>query len=271
MDDLLSRLTPSRGLLADARKEARLDLAALAVAALEAPVDRASVEASLGALAARVRAAPGDGLEGLVQVLAREEGFQGDTERYDAPENSSLPRVLERKRGLPILLAVLYAEVARRAGLELHAVNFPGHVLVVAPGQGFPCVLDPFHGGRALDRAACGALLRRMAPHLVFHLGLLEPADVETLAARMLHNLRRSYLREQDLPRALGVVTLLLELMPDHPAELRLRASLLASLGAYRAALADLERCLELHPDCLDRPAVERAAEELRHRVSRLN
>jgi regulator of sirC expression with transglutaminase-like and TPR domain len=271
MDDLLPTLAPARGLLAEARKEARLDLAALAVAALEREVDRSGVEVRLAALAGRVRAVQGGGLEALVHVLAAEEGFRGDTDRYDAPENSSLPQVLERKRGLPILLAVLYVEVARRAGLQLHAVNFPGHVLAVSPGPDFPRVLDPFHGGRALDRSACEALLRRMAPHLPFHAGLLEAAGVETLTARMLHNLRRHYLREKDGPRALGVVTLLLELMPDHPAELRLRASLLASLGACRAALSDLERCLQLHPDSPDRPAVERAAGELRHRVSRLN
>jgi len=271
MEDLFPRLAPSRALLAEARKEGRLDLAALAVAALESPVDRASVDAALDSLAGRVRAAQPGGLEGLVHVLAGEEGFRGDTGRYDAPENSFLPSVLERKRGLPILLAVLYTEVARRSGLALHAVNFPGHVLVVAPGPVFPRVLDPFHGGRELDRAACEALLRRMAPHLPFHGGLLEPAALETLAARMLHNLRRYYLREKDVPRALGVVTLLLELMPDHPAELRLRASLLASMGACRAALADLDRCIELHPDCPDRPEVERAAAELRHRVGLLN
>ena len=272
MDDLLQSLAPSRALLAAAKAQRRLDLAALAVAALEQPVEAQPVEAALSALAARVREdGAADGLGALVRVLGEQEGFRGDTERYDAPENSSLPSVLERKRGLPILLSVLYVEVARRAGLQLHAVNFPGHVLVAAPGAGFPRVLDPFHAGRPLDRAACEALLEKMAPHLSFHLGLLEPADVETLSARMLHNLRRHYLREKDIPRAVRVVTLLLELMPDHPAELRMRASLLAALGASRSALCDLERCLELHPDCPDRPAVERAAEELRQRVSRLN
>ena len=271
MDDLLQSLAPSRALLAAAREEDRLDLAALAVAALEQPVHRDAVEGPLSALAARVRGERGGGLPALVRVLGEQEGFKGDTVHYDAPENSCLPRVLERKRGLPILLSVLYVEVARRAGLPLHAVNFPGHVLVATPAADFPHVRDPFHGGRALDRAACEALLRRMAPHLTFHPGLLEPADVGTLTARMLHNLRRVYLREKDGPRALRVVSLLLELMPDHPAELRMRASLLSSLGASRAALQDLERCLELHPDCPDRLAVERAADELRQRVARLN
>lgn len=273
MEDLLQAPEPARLLLARARASERLDLAALAVAALEGPVDERAVEQCLHALADRVKAAAGpDGLDALVRVLAEEEGFRGDTERYDAPENSHLPTVLERRRGLPILLSIVYVEVARRAGLQLHAVNFPGHVLVAAPSEvGFPRVLDAFHGGQLLTRSACEALLRRMAPHLAFDASLLGPSDVHTLAARMLHNLRRYFLREKALTRALGVQSLVMELLPDHPAELRLRASLLASLGASRAALKDLEHCLALHPDCPDRAEVERARDALRGRVERLN
>lgn len=271
MEDLLQAPEAPRRLIARARAEERLDLAALAVASLEGPVDEAAVEVRLSALANRVRSLDAS-LDGLVHVLAGEEDFRGDTERYDAPENSHLPTVLERRRGLPILLCMLYVEVARRAGLSLHAVNFPGHVLVASPSEvGFPRVLDPFHGGQLLTRSACEALLRRMAPHLPFEPSLLAPADVPTLAARMLHNLRRFYLREKDLPRALAVQSLLLELLPEHPAELRLRASMLASMGASRAALKDLELCLALHPDCPDRPEVERARDVLRQRVERLN
>ncbi|MEN9797755.1 MAG: hypothetical protein RL653_1451 [Pseudomonadota bacterium] len=273
MEDLLQPPEPARSLLARARATERLDLAALAVASLDGAVDEHAVEARLQGLAERVKAAAGtDGLDALVRVLAEEEGFRGDTERYDAPENSYLPQVLERRRGLPILLATVYVDVARRAGLPLHAVNFPGHVVVAAPCEvGFPRVLDPFHGGQLLTRSACEALLRRMAPHLSFDVSLLAPADVQTLAARMLHNLRRYHLREKELSRALAVQSLVMELLPDHPAELRLRASMLASLGASRAALKDLDLCLALHPDSPDRAEVERAREALRERVERLN
>jgi regulator of sirC expression with transglutaminase-like and TPR domain len=273
MEDLLNPPESARLLLARARAGERLHLAALAVASLEGPVDESAVEARFDSLAARVvETGDADRLDALVRVLSEDEGFRGDTGRYDAPENSHLPTVLERRRGLPILLSIVYAEVARRAGIPLYAVNFPGHVLVAAPSVAdFPRVLDPFHGGQLLARSACEALLRRMAPHLPFETGLLGPADLPTLTARMLHNLRRYHLREKELPRALAVQSLLLELLPDHPAELRLRASLLASLGACRAALKDLDHCLALHPDCPDRPAVEKARDALRVRVEQLN
>jgi regulator of sirC expression with transglutaminase-like and TPR domain len=236
-------------------------------------VNEQAVEERLLALSARVTAlGEPDGLDALVRVLGEDEGFRGDAERYDAPENSHLPTVLERRRGLPILLSIVYVEVARRAGLSLHAVNFPGHVLVAAPSEnGFPRVLDPFHGGQLLPHSACEALLHRMAPHLTFDVSLLGPAEVPTIAARMLHNLRRYFVREKELPRALAVQSLLMELLPDHPAELRMRASLLASLGASRAALKDLDHCLVLHPDSPDRAEVERARDALRARVERLN
>jgi regulator of sirC expression with transglutaminase-like and TPR domain len=259
----------------------RLDQMALAIATLEEPeLDCAPALATLDALAARVEALlvqlgrPSGLLErvaALRHVLAVEEGFVGEAKDYLCPENSFLPRVLERRRGLPITLSLLYVEVGRRCGLPLYGVSFPGHFLVAAREGDELLVLDPFHRGRSLDEAALEGLLQRMAPEMQLCSALLAPATVDQVAYRMLANLRRVYLERQDAPRALAVVELLLMLAPDHPGELRTRAKLLACLGAFRAALADVERCLALTPDVPDRSRLERFAEELRARADLLN
>jgi regulator of sirC expression with transglutaminase-like and TPR domain len=257
----------------------RLDAAALGIAALEDPeLDLRRCERSFAALADRVRdQRAGDGLlegvQALRAVLADEEGFRGSSEEdYQNPENSFLDRVLERKVGLPITLSVLYLEVARRARVPLFGVSFPGHFLVAGElGGGRKLVLDPFHGGTLLTEAGCEDLLRRVAPQVKFSPGMLVAASVRTIAYRMLNNLKRVYLEQGDGDRALGVVDLMLTLAPDHPGELRARATILSALGAYRAALRDVERCLELSPDAPDQDSLRMTAKALRHRVELLN
>ncbi|PTL77687.1 SirB1 family protein [Vitiosangium sp. GDMCC 1.1324] len=259
----------------------RLDLAALAIATLNRPeLDAAACLHTLDALAARVQleverhSGHGEVLAGLTalrHVLADIEGFRGNEEDYHSPDNSFLDLVLERKVGLPISLSVVYLEVARRAGIPLYGVPFPGHFLVACNAGDHKLVVDPYHCGEILTEEGCKELLQRVAPQLKFTPAMLSPAPVELITYRMLSNLRREYLEREEYERGLAVVDLLLMLAPNHPGELRTRAALLANLGAYRAALKDVERCMELSPDAPDRERLELTARELRERAALLN
>ena len=71
-------------------------------------------------------------VDALNRYLFNELGFFGNREHYDDPRNSCLNEVLDRRTGIPITLALVYIEVARRAGLRAEGVNFPGHFLVRA-------------------------------------------------------------------------------------------------------------------------------------------
>lgn len=255
---------------------ARLDHAALAISALEYPDhDPAAVEAALSSLAARVaRDASEDPLtrlRSLRRVLADEERFRGNNEDYDAPENSFVNIVLERKVGLPITLSVIYLEVARRAGIPLFGVPFPGHFVVGSQVGESKWVLDPFHSGRILTETGCRDLLKQVAPQVTFSAKMIAPASARSICYRMLTNLKRVYINRGDAERALGVMELLLAIAPDHPGELRTRAAIFASLGAYRSALADVERCLALSPDAPDHENLLLTAKALRHRLEYLN
>jgi regulator of sirC expression with transglutaminase-like and TPR domain len=254
----------------------RLDHAALAIAALEYPdLDPGVCETALQSLAARVARAPSDDplsrLRSLRQILADEERFRGNTDDYDAPENSFVNIVLERKVGLPITLSVIYLEVARRAGIALFGVSFPGHFVVGSQIGENKWVLDPFHGGRILTESGCKELLKQVAPQVTFSAKMIAPASARSICYRMLSNLKRVYLSRGDSERALGVMELLLAIAPDHPGELRARAAIFASLGAYRSALTDVERCLALSPDTPDHEDLMLTAKALRHRLEYLN
>jgi regulator of sirC expression with transglutaminase-like and TPR domain len=110
-----------------------------------------------------------DAVRILNEYLYDEMGFRGNREHYDDPRNSFLNEVLERRTGIPISLAVVYLEVARRAGLRADGVNFPGHFLLRVQtdldpqspaGEAF-LIVDPFHGGALLDHDDCEQLLQQ--------------------------------------------------------------------------------------------------------------
>lgn len=256
----------------------RLDRVALAIAALGDPeVDPQRLLATLDELGDRVRRRQPDGsvrerLEALREVLGAEEGFRGDAEEYFAPENSFLDRVLERKRGLPITLSLLYVEVGLRAGLPMFGIPFPAHFLAGAQLEdGQRVGIDAFAGGRVLDEQGCQQLLDRVTPGAKFAPQLLVPASAKAIAWRMLNNLKRIYAERDEVERGLAVLELILTVEPDHPGELRARAMLYQKLGAFRAALADVEKVLALSAQAPDRVQLERLRRVLIDRVQLLN
>ncbi len=260
-------------LAALAETPARLDLAACAIGTLEVPAtDVSHVLGQLDALAAEVReVAKGSTVpDALTKVLAFTHELRGDTEEYHSPLNSCLPRVLERKKGLPILLSVVWIEVARRAGFELHGIGLPGHFVVGFEDDGDLELRDPFNGGAALTRADAERSLQRFAPGARLTASLLAPMTVKAICWRMLTNLKGAYLDLKDWAKALETVDLLLTLEPAQPRELRTRAQLLTEMGAFSAALADVETCLA-QADVDDEESLERAAAMLRERIGALH
>lgn len=151
----------------------------------------------------------------LVEVLNHELGFRGDSEAYDAPVNADFLRVLERKRGLPISLAILYVAMARRAGWAAHVLNIPGHVLVQI-GEKTPVMIDPFNGGRRVDRKELERICR-------IHLGdegadvarHARPATNRQALTRLLSNQAARAENAGDLDRALEVYERMTRIAPE--------------------------------------------------------
>ena len=185
---------------------------ALGLAAEFSPVDPEPVRARLDAFAAEVEdelsRRETDPVGALGTVLGRRHGFSGDAREYDHPDNSMLPMVLERRRGLPITLSVLYVAVARRAGLPVRGVGLPGHFvagLFATPGAQ-PELLDPFHAG-----------VRIAVPDLPEE--LLRPWGPHETALRMINNLVGSFSKRGALADAIHAADLRL-LLPVDPADM---------------------------------------------------
>jgi regulator of sirC expression with transglutaminase-like and TPR domain len=177
----------------------------------------------------------------LNAYLFDEEGFTGNRERYDDPSNSFLNEVIERRTGIPITLALVYMEVARRAGIHIEGVNFPGHFLMRLT----PLILDPFHRGARLSETDCRRLLQRhVGDEAAYDPALLAPATKPQMLTRMLLNLKRIYVRLHSFPQARNVTELLLAVDPPALAELRDRGLLAYHMNDFAAALRDLQQYL---------------------------
>lgn len=136
-------------------EDIRLDTAALEFAAADRiRPDLGGPNLLLDTLAARL---PGHihgssaRAEALCGLLAHAEGFAGDRSDYDNPRNADFISVLERRRGLPVALAILYVSIARRHGWTAQVLGLPGHVLVAIGGEAERVLIDPFHNGRRVD------------------------------------------------------------------------------------------------------------------------
>ena len=149
-------------------RAAEIDLAgaALAVARIEHPdlIPEPSLE-RLDELARRSAATKvGDrrrALQRMCGFLFDEVGFRGNADDYYDPRNSCLNDVLDRRLGIPITLSVLVMEVGRRVGLEIQGIGLPGHFCVGARVDDEVMLLDPFGGGRRLERAEAEAIASR--------------------------------------------------------------------------------------------------------------
>ncbi len=255
-----------------------LDEASLAIAEEEYPgLDADEYLVRLDALAERVRRkAPlgrsATALHALRKVLFEEEGFRGNEADYGDPRNSFLNEVVDRRLGLPITLSILYIEVARRAGLELQGVGFPGHFLAkYVSGSGAEVFVDAFHGGEMLSADECVARYRARTGGRDLdrrHLAAVAPRQI---LARLLFNLKRTYLERRDDIRAWWVLDRILLVAPGQLEALRDRGLVTARLGVPAAAERDLEAYLSRATSASDVQEVRRVLAGLRGRRPLVN
>ena len=151
-------------------EEIALDEAALSLALLDHPgTDLVTCCDLLDAMKTRldlvgaVAETPTERADALATVLAGEFGFVGDAETYDDPANADLIRVLDRRRGLPVSLSIIWVAMARRLGWSADVLDVPGHVLVVVGAEAAPVIVDPFAGGVRVGAERLAALVEAFA------------------------------------------------------------------------------------------------------------
>ena len=198
--------------------------------------------AASGDLAGRARA--------LNEIILLKYGYSGDELTYDDLQNANLMRVIDRRKGLPVVLGILFIDTARAQGWQAAGLAFPGHFLIRLSDRAERLILDPFHGGQVCGAAELRELLkavvgedRELAPQYY------APVSDRDVLLRLQNNLKSRLVLEQRHERAVKIVETMLMLAPDL-AELWREAGMLhRQLGNLRAAAAAFEQYVMRAPE----------------------
>ncbi len=183
----------------------------------------------------------------LQQILSVREGYTGDRDDYDSMENADLKAVIDRRKGLPVALSILYLHAGRALGWSVYGLNFPGHFLIRVDGEGDRVIVDPFNDGKVVTTGE----LRALAKQLLGHDAELVPAFYKPISDRQMlvrlqNNIRLRALNQGDIPLAVKILYRLVLLDPE-------RAEFWYELGmleVHRERLRPgrdaLEKCLML-------------------------
>jgi regulator of sirC expression with transglutaminase-like and TPR domain len=264
-----------------------IDLAgtALVLASFERPrVDLARYRAHLDELAGEVAALSMQGslaaatapdrtltlrLEALNAVLFARHDYAGDELTYDDVQNANLMRVIDRRRGLPVALSILYIHAARAQGWSIEGVNFPGHFLVRLRHDSAAAIVDPFRRGalrqidelRRMLKSSAGEGAELTAEHYA-------PVGNRAILLRLENNIKQRLLQGENLAAAAQVAQRMLLLAPQDAALWRESGIIQARLGNLRGAIGALERFTTLAHDDLARHRAAKMIQELRGKLN---
>ena len=207
----------------------------------------------------------------LNRYLFEAQGFAGSSQEhyYDA-RNSYLNEVLERKIGIPITLSVVYMEIAKRIGLPLVGVGFPGHFIV--KHSTLETVIDPFEKGQILsDEDLSERLTQIFREPVSMHPRFLQAVTNKEILARMLRNLRQIHFREGAHQKAVSSAEQITWLAPESAHDYRDLGYLYYQVNAYGRSLAAFNTYLHLSDDPPDQEEISRNIRVLTQQIAKLN
>ena len=221
---------------------------------------------------ARHPGAPGnlaDRARALNEIILLKYGYSGDQLTYDDLQNANLMRVIDRRKGLPVVLGILFIDAARAQGWEAAGLAFPGHFLIRLSQRSERLILDPFHNGqicgaaelRDLLKAVAGADSELTSEHYA-------PVSDRDVLLRLQNNLKSRLLAQQRYQRAAKVVETMLMLASDLADLWREAGMLHHQLGNIRAAIAAFEQYVVRAPDGVARHQAAAILQQLRGRLN---
>lgn len=213
-----------------------------------------------GDLAARARA--------LNEILLLKYGYSGDEATYDDPQNANLMRVIDRRKGLPVALGILYLHAARVQGWDMVGLAFPGHFLVRLSDGAERLILDPFHGGRTCGAVELRGLLKAIGGAeqelLSEHYAPVSDRDV---LLRLQNNIKTRLLQAGQGERALAIIATMRFLAPDLATLWYEAGAIEAQLGNLRAAIASFEGFIARAPEGAARHQAAVLLQQLKSRL----
>ena len=205
----------------------------------------------------------------IAATIAGRHDFTGDRETYDDLANANLISVIERRRGLPVTLSIVYIHAARALGWSMEGLNFPGRFLVRLGAPDGRAVLDPFDGGQIRDAVALRELLKlgagasaELAPE---HFTAAGNRDI---LLRLQNNIKVRLVQADQIEAAVGALERMLLIAPREPLLWLEAGGHYARLGNLRSAIESAERCRGLAADERLRRRAEALLQELKGKLN---
>jgi regulator of sirC expression with transglutaminase-like and TPR domain len=186
-------------------------------------------------------------IDALNHYLFEELGLHGDRLDYDDPGNAVLPKVIIRRKGLPIALSILWIDVAKRLGLDAVGIALPGHFVTALRLDVGMLFFDPFNQGRALGEEDAARIVRKATGgRATFDPRMLEPVPHRAILLRLMRNLHSRFVKSEDWDEALWSATHLILLAPEDTGPYRDRAFVHLKRGEIMPAVKDLQEAIHL-------------------------
>ena len=138
----------------------------------------------------------------LNQVLFQEFNLHGDNDDYYSSKNSFLNKVLERRKGNPLLLSVIYIEVARLANIPVVGINLPRHFVVGlknAYNDSMEFYISPFNQGSIFTKEDIEVYLKKI--NLPVEPKYYEECSNVEILLRIVLNLINSYTKSKEMEK----------------------------------------------------------------------
>ena len=203
-------------------------------------------------------------LAALKHIINDQHGYSGDVQTYDDLQNASLIRVIDRQKGLPITLALLYMHAARGQGWTIQGLNIPGHFVCRLEKEGQRVVFDPFAECKILGAADLRFLVKKtIGPNAELSAEYYEPVTNRDILIRLQNNLKYRMIDAEDYDGALKVIERMRMFSPEEYRLLLDAGVLYSKVNHKQAAIACLSEYIEKAPNIYDRQEAEMLLQQL--------
>lgn len=205
----------------------------------------------------------------LTAVIVDRHGYRGDRETYDDLKNANLMSVIDRRRGLPIAMSILFIHAARAQGWSIDGINFPGHFLLRLRHGADAAIIDPFSEGEMRTAADLRSLIKAVrGPEAELSPADCRPAGNKQILLRLENNIKLRLLRHERFGPAAEVVDRMLLLAPQDAELWQEYGVLHARIGNMRTALSALEKSIALQQRGERRGAAQQLLAQLRSQMN---
>jgi regulator of sirC expression with transglutaminase-like and TPR domain len=201
----------------------------------------------------------------LIKIVHEAHGYEGDEKTYDDIQNASLIRVIERRKGLPIALGIIYIVLARRMGWQIDGLSFPGHFLVRMEAEGERVIIDPFRKGKEMNAAELRNLLKSIAGKgAELSHNYYAAVSNRDMLIRLQNNLKKRLIEMEEYAQAVIVLEAMEALAPDEYRSLFDKGVLYAKLGQSAQAETALLRYIEKAPSQLEKQQARAVLQQIK-------